>query len=133
MFSPASEPLAITIAATTIVEEPDGSQKDQRASFSNIGSCVDIAAPGQLIKAAWIDQSGVPPNTAYNIISGTSMASPHVAAVAAIVLSENPKFTPAEVEAALLADTTNGAIDMACGSSATCELTPNKLLYTHCE
>jgi subtilisin family serine protease len=130
--SPASEPLAITVAATTIVEEPNGDQADRRSSFSNYGPCVDIAAPGQLIKAAWIDQSGIPPNTAHNTISGTSMASPHVAGVAAIILSGNPSFSPADVEAAMMKTTTDGVIDLSCTNDV-CSQTPNKLLYTHCE
>jgi len=131
-FSPASEPLAITVAATTIVEEPTGAQKDRRSSFSNYGACVDIAAPGQLIKAAWIDQGGIPPNQAYNTISGTSMASPHVAGAVAIVLSANPSFTPSEVEAYLKEKTTQGVIDLACGANQACFSTPNLLLFTHC-
>jgi serine protease len=132
--SPASEPSAITVAATTIGSGPNGNSVDVRATFSNFGTCVDIAAPGQLIKAAWIDTSGYPPNTAVNTISGTSMASPHVAGVAALVLSKNPNFTPAEVEAALFADSTNGVINLACPSfgRAACEATPNRLLYTNC-
>lgn len=131
--SPASEPLAITVAATTLGSEA-GKQKDLRASFSNFGSCVDIAAPGELIKAAWIDVAGSPPNTATNTISGTSMASPHVAGVAALVLSAHPDYTPAEVEEALLADSTDGVIDLDCPSweKSACEKTPNKLLYTNC-
>jgi serine protease len=131
--SPASEPLAITVAATTIASGASGAQVDKRASFSNYGTCVDIAAPGQLIKAAWIDQSGYPPNTVYNTISGTSMASPHVAGVAALVLSQFPDYTPAQVEAALDAVVTEGVIDLGCTSTnSVCRATPNKLLYTNC-
>jgi len=130
--SPASELSAITVAATTIGTGPGGSSVDVRATFSNFGTCVDIAAPGQLVKAAWIDTAGYPPNTAVNTISGTSMASPHVAGVAAIVLSRHPTFTPAQVEAALFADATNGIINLACSGRAACEATPNRLLYTNC-
>jgi len=130
--SPASEPTAITVAATTVVQAPTGNQKDQRASFSNFGTCVDIAAPGQLIKAAWIDLRGFPPGTSYNTISGTSMASPHVAGAAAIVLSASPSLTPAEVEETLLDITTDGVIDFACSGRPVCLQTPNKLLYTNC-
>jgi subtilisin family serine protease len=64
--SPARVPGAITVAASTIT--------DSVASFSNTGSCVDIIAPGVNITSAWIGS-----NTAKNTISGTSMASPHVA------------------------------------------------------
>jgi serine protease len=135
--SPASEPLAITVAATTIVSSSSGASQDRRTSFSNFGKCVDIAAPGELIKAAWIDQDGFAPNTLFNTISGTSMASPHVAGVAAIVLSKYPKYTPAEVETALYKVATEGVIDLACSGlwesvRVECLGTPNKLLYTNC-
>ena len=62
-YSPASEPKAITVGSTT--------DTDDRSSFSNKGSCVDVYAPGSSIKAAWIGS-----NIATNTISGTSMASP---------------------------------------------------------
>jgi len=130
-FSPAAEPLAITVAATTIVQEPNGEEKDLRSTFSNYGQCVDIAAPGELIKAAWIDRAGSPPNNSYNTISGTSMASPHAAGAISIMLSANPKLSPADVEKHLLGASTNGVIDLNCRNTA-CEATPNKLLYTNC-
>nr|BBN23850.1 serine proteinase [Acanthamoeba castellanii] len=131
--SPASERKAITVAASTIAATEAGSPKDRRASFSNFGKCVDIFAPGELIKSAWIDVPGLPPNMVYNTISGTSMASPHVAGVAALVLSQYPKFAPADVEAALYDVATDGVIDLACSSfSSVCPYTPNRLLYTNC-
>ena len=71
--SPASAPSAITVGATQISETP--------ASFSNYGSCVDINAPGVSITGAWIGSA-----TATNTISGTSMATPHVAGAAAVYL-----------------------------------------------
>ena len=88
-YSPARVPGAITIGATDI--------RDARASYSNFGSCVDMWAPGTQITSAWI--SG---NTATNTISGTSMASPHVAGLAARVLSMNPALTPTDVNARLV-------------------------------
>jgi len=91
--SPARVPEAITVAAS--------GANDVRASFSNYGSCVDVFAPGVNITSAW--------STANNVtrtISGTSMASPHVAGVAARYLAANPDKTPAEVEAVL----TNNAV-----------------------
>jgi subtilisin family serine protease len=86
--SPASEPVAITVGAVD--------DSDKRASFSNFGTCVDIFAPGVSILGAAIDS-----DSATQSISGTSMASPHVAGVMASFLGANPDATPADVEAAL--------------------------------
>ncbi|MFI6824070.1 S8 family peptidase [Micromonospora sp. NPDC050187] len=83
-FSPASTPNAITVGATD--------SNDIRAPYSNWGSCVDIYAPGTNITSAWITST-----TATNTISGTSMASPHVAGAAARVLQVNPAWTPLQV------------------------------------
>ncbi len=95
--SPASAPDAITVAATTSV--------DSRASFSNWGPCVDVFAPGQGITSAWIGGT-----TRLATISGTSMASPHVAGVAALYLQANPSATPATVTSALLNASTRGIV-----------------------
>jgi len=73
-YSPARVPNAITVAAST--------SADSVASFSNTGSCVDIIAPGEGITSSWIGS-----NTAIDTISGTSMASPHVAGAIARSLS----------------------------------------------
>jgi len=88
-YSPARVPGAITIGATDI--------RDARASYSNFGSCVDMWAPGTQITSAWISGSN-----ATNTISGTSMASPHVAGLAARVLSMNPALTPTDVNTRLV-------------------------------
>ncbi|GAA4914963.1 subtilisin family serine protease [Stackebrandtia albiflava] len=93
--SPGSTPDALTVGATQ--------SNDARASFSNIGSCVDIFAPGVSITSAWL-------NGGTNTISGTSMASPHVAGAAALHLGENPGDTPAQVGAALVGNATSGVI-----------------------
>ena len=69
---------------------------DRKASFSNWGSCMDWFAPGQDITSAW--KSG---DSATNTISGTSMASPHTAGVAALYLQSNPSASPATVHKAL--------------------------------
>ncbi|KAJ3112788.1 hypothetical protein HDU96_004168 [Phlyctochytrium bullatum] len=82
--SPARAPSAITVAASDI--------NDVIASFSNRGSCVDVIAPGVSVLSTWIGG-----NTATRSISGTSMASPHVAGIAAVVLSAGLATTPATV------------------------------------
>ena len=92
--SPASAPSAITVSA---LDDKDGiSNNDPFASFSNYGSCVDMIAPGVSILSTWKDGG-------YNTISGTSMASPHVAGAAALFLASNPSASPAQVISALQA------------------------------
>jgi cerevisin len=75
LYSPARASKAITVGATNI--------RDERASFSNWGSCVNIFAPGQDIKSTWNGS-----DDATNTISGTSMACPHVAGLAATFISQ---------------------------------------------
>ncbi len=91
--SPSREPLAITVGSTT--------REDKRSGFSNYGSCVDIFAPGSSVTSAWHTS-----NSATRSISGTSMATPHVAGIVALYLAENPNMTPAEVEQKLLSKAT---------------------------
>lgn len=96
-YSPASTPSAFTVAASD--------STDTRASFSNYGTCVDLFAPGVTITSAGI---GSPTSTA--IMSGTSMASPHVAGVAALYLGGHPNATPDEVMSALAGEATPNLI-----------------------
>jgi subtilisin family serine protease len=110
-YSPARVPEGITIGATT--------QTDAKTSWSNYGSCVDFFAPGYQITSAWYTS-----NTATNTISGTSMAAPHVAGVAALHLQSNGAHTPQQVRDALYANTTKGIVT----SSST---TNNHLLFTN--
>ena len=108
--SPASESSAYTVGATT--------SSDARSSFSNYGSCVDIFAPGSSITSTWIGS-----NTATNTIDGTSMASPHVAGVAALFYQAQPGLSPNELERVLdRAATKNIVGDARSGST-------NQLVY----
>ncbi|MCH1868933.1 S8 family peptidase [Nocardioides sp. CFH 31398] len=109
--SPARASSAITVASTTM--------SDARSSFSNWGSCVDIFAPGSDITSAWIGSS-----TATRTISGTSMASPHVAGVAAQYLQVNRGASPSTVTNAILGNATSGVVSGTNGS-------PNRLLFTN--
>lgn len=111
-FSPASATLPVTVGATNA--------KDQRSSYSNYGDCVDIMAPGTSIDAAGI-------KNAWDVstLSGTSMAAPHVAGVAAKMLSMNSGITTANVKEHLLASATQGKLSNLNGS-------PDLLLYGLC-
>ncbi|SCL16187.1 Serine protease, subtilisin family [Micromonospora rhizosphaerae] len=109
-FSPARVASAITVGATQ--------NNDAAASFSNYGTCVDILAPGVNITSAWYTS-----NSATNTISGTSMATPHVAGAAALVLSANPSWSPQQVRDSLVNNATpNVVTNVGTG-------TPNRLLY----
>ncbi len=109
--SPSRVPAAITVGATT--------STDARASYSNYGSCLDIFAPGSSIKSDWIGST-----SATNTISGTSMATPHVAGAAALYLATHTSATPQQVRDALVAAATTGKVTSAGTNS------PNTLLYT---
>ena len=92
---------------------------DTKASWSNYGNCVDWFAPGVGITSAWHTS-----DTATNTISGTSMATPHTAGVAALYLQTHPSATPQQVRDALYADTTKDVVT----SSKTAN---NHLLFTN--
>jgi subtilisin family serine protease len=91
---------------------------DARASFSNYGTCTDIFAPGQGITSAWHTS-----DTAANTISGTSMATPHVAGAAALILGAAPSLTPAQVWNQMAANATPNKITNPGAGS------PNRLLF----
>jgi subtilisin family serine protease len=106
-FSPANHPAVITVSA---IADSDGQcggagtataygADDTFASFSNWGMPVDIAAPGVNILSTYKDGG-------YATMSGTSMASPHTAGAAALVIASNPAAMPADVKAALLSAAT---------------------------
>ena len=108
--SPARVPNAITTGATD--------RTDKRASFSNYGSCLDLFAPGVNITSAWLDGTT-------NTISGTSMASPHVAGAAAVAIAkQGVALTPAQVHASLVSSATVGVL------KATGNGSPNRLLFS---
>jgi subtilisin family serine protease len=109
--SPARVASAITVGSTTT--------SDARSSFSNFGTCLDIFAPGSGITSSWNTS-----DTATNTISGTSMATPHVAGVAALFLETNPTASPATVAAAIINNSTPNKVTGA-GSGS-----PNRLLFS---
>jgi subtilisin family serine protease len=110
-YSPARVPAAITVAAST--------STDSFASYSNRGSCVDIIAPGSSIVSTWHTSS-----TATNTISGTSMASPHVAGTVALFLQQFGSKSPAEMDQLLK---TKGSKNV---FSSLPSGTPNLLVHT---
>ena len=107
-YSPARVPSGVTVGSTT--------SSDSRSNFSNWGSCVDVFAPGSEIKSAWYDGG-------YKTISGTSMATPHVAGVAALYLQENSALSPSQLGALISERATSGKVTDTRGSV-------NKLLYS---
>jgi len=109
--TPAFVSSAITVGATT--------WSDIRSSFSNFGPCVDLFAPGSSITSA-----GISSNTAEAVYSGTSMACPHVAGAAALLLGEDANLTPAAVASRLIQGATPDKLQDVRPES------PNLLLYT---
>ena len=113
--APAKAPNVLTVGSTT--------STDAESSFSNYGACVDLLAPGSsIVSSSHTADNGLTTK------SGTSMASPHVAGVAAAYLSTNPTATPATVMAAIKNNTTNGVV--AQHRSSRRYGTVNKLLFT---
>jgi subtilisin family serine protease len=111
--SPARVPGAITVGAI--------GQGDAEAIFSNYGRCVDIFAPGVGITSDWWTS-----DTTIAMASGTSMATPHVAGAAALILQAHPTFTPAQLWALMNATATTGKITFQSFDVGS----PDKLLYT---
>jgi aqualysin 1 len=109
--SPGRVAAALTVGSTTTT--------DAKSDFSNIGTCLDLFAPGSSILSAWNSS-----DTATNTISGTSMATPHVTGVAALYLQNNTSASPATVANAIITTaTTNRLTGIGSGS-------PNRLLYS---
>ena len=109
--SPARAANAITVGSTTT--------SDARSSFSNFGTCVDLFAPGSGILSAYFTS-----NTATATLSGTSMASPHVAGVAALYKQANPSASAATIRNAIVNNATTNVVTNAGTGS------PNRLLYS---
>ncbi|MER7420352.1 S8 family peptidase [Micromonospora peucetia] len=109
-YSPARVAAALTVAGTT--------NTDARMPSGNHGSCLDLFAPGANIRSTW--HTG---DTAAVTISGGSMAAAHVAGCAALALSANPAWSPAQVAAHLIGRATTGVV------TGVVSGTPNRLLY----
>ncbi|HYH97898.1 S8 family serine peptidase [Hyalangium sp.] len=109
--SPARVPAALTVGSTD--------SNDSRSSFSSIGPCLDLFAPGGGITSAWWNS-----DTATNTISGTSMATPHVAGAAALYMEKHPWASPAAVATFLTGTATPNRVGNAGAGS------PNRLLYS---
>lgn len=107
-YSPASASGTITVAAST--------SSDARASYSNYGGCVDLYAPGSSITSTWL-------NGGTNTINGTSMASPHVAGVAALYKATYGNASSSTIASWLINNATTNVI------SGNVSGTPNRLLY----
>ena len=116
--SPARVAEGITVGASDI--------NDAKASFSNFGTCVDLHAPGVNITSSWATN-----DTATNTISGTSMASPHVAGVAAQFLQNNPTASPAVVQQTIKDLSTKGVVTGTAGGLFGGSTPNNHLLFTN--
>jgi len=97
LVSPARVEEALTVGATAA--------DDERASFSNLGSCLDLFAPGRDIPSAW--NTG---DSAVQFLSGTSMSAPFAAGVAALILARDPNASPSAVSSEILAQATSGRL-----------------------
>lgn len=97
MASPARTPRALTVAASD--------RSNRHAPFSNSGSCVDLYAPGVDVPSASHTVAAASVG-----MSGTSASAPHVAGAAALILAENPSYTPDQVSAAIVGNATDRAI-----------------------
>ena len=105
--SPARAHLAVTVSATD--------RHDTRPGWADTGRCVDLFAPGVAVRSDWL-------GGATKVLSGTSMAAPHVAGAAAVYLSTHPSATPTQVRAALVRAATTGVVQQAGAGS------PDRLL-----
>ena len=111
-ISPARVQGSLTVGATTINDSRD-------TTYSNFGTCVEIYAPGTNIQSAWYTS-----DVDSNVISGTSMAAPHAAGVAALYLESDPGASPSTVTSVIISNATQNVIsNVGAGSN-------NRLLYS---
>lgn len=115
-YSPASAPSGIAVGASD--------QRDEVAIFSNFGECTTIQAPGSQITSA-----SHKCDKCTKTMSGTSMAAPHAAGYAAIIMSQNPHMTAEEVKSKMISQSTKDVVTMATVASSSSHNTPNRLLY----
>jgi subtilisin family serine protease len=111
-LSPGRLSTAVTVGATDLSDSRD-------TEYSNHGPCLDLFAPGTAILSTWHSS-----NSATNTMSGTSIAAPHVAGAAAVLLSQEPTWTPEQVTDHLIDEATTGVVSNR-GSGS-----PNRLLYS---
>jgi len=125
--SPSSVATAVTVGATG-TDNVGNNQVDNRAYFSNFGTCVTLFAPGLMIESDWIGSS-----TATETISGTSMATPHVAGIVAVYLQQNPTATPASIKAWLVSNGSKSIVQLDCaGAASSCSKSPNVFAFSPC-
>ncbi|GAB4817850.1 hypothetical protein N2152v2_004896 [Parachlorella kessleri] len=129
--APANVPEVITVAASNVATKYNGTRTgdpEDSYKWANTGPCVDVFAPGVDIYSACggASRCQVVDNMSYTYASGTSMAVPHVAGVAAIYLSSNPDATPQQVSDII----TNTATINKVTQSRLKPGTPNRLLYS---
>jgi Subtilase family len=101
-FQPANSQYALTVGSTDI--------NDVRSSFSNFGPCVQVFAPGSDITSAWWTT-----DNDFSTISGTSMATPHVAGIAALYWDQNPNLSILGLMAKLIQTSTFATVQDASG------------------
>ena len=115
-YSPASARVGISVGATD--------KKDHMVAFSNAGECTDIYAPGKFIKSATSSC-----DTCTEVLTGTSMAAPHVAGYMAIVMSLYSGMSATQAKEHLIAQSTKGVVRLASISTSLASRTPNRFLY----
>jgi subtilisin family serine protease len=135
--APANVPEAITVAATSVDDEYNRTQASVQEyssaletmyTWSNTGPCIDIFAPGVNIYSACGAPSrcAVLNNSSYTVSSGTSMAAPLVAGVAAVYLSTNGQAQPSDVSSTIVSEATVGVVN----ASEFMQGTPNRLIFS---